>query len=207
MDQILYINSASIEDLSVSASLVSAPGSNIDFSQSTQVSGSFVGNLVGTASYALVTNTAISASHAVTASYVSSASFATTSQTATSASYAGTASVASTATSASFATSASWAATAASAGTSATASYVSAQSFKAGIAQGAWFSGNPKKYTVNFTSSFANTNYSIMIIGQVSRTWIVEAQTSSSFIINSNGNQAFTGPVYWHAVVSGEYNS
>jgi hypothetical protein len=190
MDQILYVNSASIEDLSITGLLLSGTGSIVDFSLSTQVSGSFVGNLLGTASYALVTNTAISASHAVT------------SDASISASYALSASVANSTTSASYATSASFATNSQN---SQTASYVAGQRIKMGIAQGAWFTGNPKKYTVNFTSSFANTNYVINLTGQVARTFLVEAQTTSSFVINSNGNQAFAGPVYWFAGVVGEF--
>jgi hypothetical protein len=190
MDQILYVNSASFEVLGITGLLLSGTGSDIDFSLSTQVSGSFVGSLVGTASYALVTDTAISASHAL----ISDATV--------SASYALSASVANATTSASYATTASFVQTAQ---TAQTASYHAGQRIKMGIAQGAWFAGNPKKYTVNFTSSFANTNYVINVNGQVARTFLIEAQTTSSFVINSNGNQAFTGPVYWLAAIVGEF--
>jgi len=144
--------------------------------------------LLGTASYALVTNTAVSASHANVA------------DTTISASYSLSASVANSTTSASYATSASFATNAQ------TASYVVGQRIKMGIAQGAWFTGSPKKYTVNFTSSFASTNYVINLTGQVARTFLVESQTTSSFVINSNGNQAFTGLVYWLSAAAGEFN-
>jgi hypothetical protein len=109
MDQIFYVNTASFVEVSISSSLVAAGGSNIDFSQATQVSGSFVGSLLGnastatTASYALTTGTAQSA---VSASFATSASIAAQAQTATSASHAV---IADTAVSATTATSASYA--------------------------------------------------------------------------------------------------
>lgn len=65
----------------------------------------------------------------------------------------------------------------------------------------------PMKYTVTFTSSFANTNYAVSLIGTAPRTWIVEDLTTSSFVINSNGNQGFSGTVYWMAMTAGEFNS
>jgi hypothetical protein len=65
MDQIFYINSASFVDVNIESSLHASTGSIIDFSQATQVSGSFVGNLQGNAS------TTTSSSYALTASYVS----------------------------------------------------------------------------------------------------------------------------------------
>jgi hypothetical protein len=80
MDQIFYINSASFVDVNIESSLHASTGSIIDFSQATQVSGSFVGNLQGnastatSASYAIQAsqaNSAISSSYALTASYVS----------------------------------------------------------------------------------------------------------------------------------------
>jgi hypothetical protein len=77
MDQIFYVNSASFVDVNIESSLHATIGSNIDFSQATQVSGSFVGSLQGNAStatsssYALQASNAISSSYALTASYVS----------------------------------------------------------------------------------------------------------------------------------------
>lgn len=80
-DQIFYVNSASIVDFSVSSSLYVATGTNVDFSQATQVSGSFVGTLQGNASTATTASyvssasyafNAVSASKALTASYVNS---------------------------------------------------------------------------------------------------------------------------------------
>ena len=76
MDQIFYVNSASFVDLNIESYLHTTTGSLIDFSQATQVSGSFVGNLQGTssvaisASYASQAGSTVSSSYAATASYV-----------------------------------------------------------------------------------------------------------------------------------------
>lgn len=70
MDQIFYVNSASFVDANIESFLYASTGSSVDFSQATQVSGSFVGNLQGNAS------TATSSSYAITASTVISASYA-----------------------------------------------------------------------------------------------------------------------------------
>ena len=195
MDQILFVNSASFVDLSISASLISDVGSNIDFSLSTQVSGSFVGSLQGnattatTASYSLVTETSISASFATSASVAQTATTAINAQTASLATLALTAN---TATSASLAQS---------------ASYVIGQKVKSGIVSGSAFSGNPQTYNVVFITPFVNDLYSISIVGDNARTWVVDNRSSTGFTISANTKTSVSGFVYWQARVIGEFNS
>jgi hypothetical protein len=77
---------------------------------------------------------------------------------------------------------------------------------KAGtVAQGS-FSGNPKKATVEFTTAFANTSYSLHINGSGAdvRTWTYESKLAGSFVINSNSNTALTAEVSWRAQKIGE---
>jgi hypothetical protein len=63
LENVQQIDSSSIRSLEV-GTLIGDPGSNIDFSQATQVSGSFVGRFIGDIS------TAVTASYAKTASVV-----------------------------------------------------------------------------------------------------------------------------------------
>lgn len=165
MDQIFYVNSASFVDVSITSSLVAGLGSNIDFSQATQVSGSFVGLLSGTASYASVTQTATSASHS---------NVADTSSVAT---------------------------------TAATSSYVVGQKIKSGIVSGSSFGGNPQTASVVFTTPFPSLNYSVSIVGDTARSWLVQNKTTASFQISANTKTTVTGFVYWIAIMVGEFNS
>lgn len=226
MDQIFYVNTASFVEVSISSSLVAAGGSNIDFSQATQVSGSFVGSLLGnastatTASYALTTGTALSA---VSASFATSASIAAQAQTATSASHAviaDTAVSATTATSASYAntssvalvslstTSASYAASssvATTAQTAATASYYNLfPNIKSGKLSASAFGGNPMTASVTFATPYPNTNYSVTIIGGDARSWTLEQVSASKFTISTNSKFALADFVYWTAMGNGE---
>ncbi len=81
------------------------------------------------------------------------------------------------------------------------------QSTKAGLIPGASFSGNPKVYSVTFSSQFNGTGYSTAVIGNSSRSWTISNQTSNGFTINSNANQVITGNVYWMCINSGESSS
>jgi hypothetical protein len=158
MDQIFYVNTASFVEVSISSSLVAAGGSNIDFSQATQVSGSFVGSLLGnastatTASYALTTGTAQSA---VSASYATSASIAVQAQTATSASHAV---IADTAVSATTATSASYANTSSVAlvSLSTTSASYAVSSSVAAVATSASFATTAQTAQTAVTASYYN---------------------------------------------------
>ena len=76
--------------------------------------------------------------------------------------------------------------------------------YKSGNVAAGSFAGNPKKYTVTFTTPFASTNYAINITGADSRSWSWESKTVSGFIINSNANTALTGEVSWQAQLNGE---
>jgi len=76
---------------------------------------------------------------------------------------------------------------------------------KAGIVAAGSFSLNPKKYTVTFTTAYADANYAISIMGGDARTWTVESVTASGFTINSNANTVLTASVRWITLYQGEY--
>jgi hypothetical protein len=210
MDQIFFVNSASFVDVSITSSLIADLGSNIDFSLATQVSGSFVGSLIGnastatTASYSLVTGTAISASHANVADTTLSASHANTSDTSVSASHSV---ISDTAISASFATQAQTAVSSSYALTATSASYVVGQRIKSGIVSGSQFTGNPQTFSVVFSVPFPSVLYSISIVGDSARSWLVDNRSVSGFTINANTKTTVTGFVYWQAIAAGEFNS
>lgn len=75
---------------------------------------------------------------------------------------------------------------------------------KAGIVSSGSFSGTPQKATVNFTTGWPDTNYTIVVLGIDERAWTYENKTTSGFVINSNANQPLTGEVSWIAIRSGE---
>lgn len=75
---------------------------------------------------------------------------------------------------------------------------------KAGIVAHTSFSGNPKKYTVTFTTAYANTNYAINISSVDNRLWSYESKTTTGFILNSNAKQALTAEVTWSTTYTGE---
>ena len=76
---------------------------------------------------------------------------------------------------------------------------------KAGTVAGASFSGNPKKFTVTFTSAYPNTNYSITITGAINRSFTWESKLANGFTINSNANTSFTEDVNWITMSYGEF--
>lgn len=66
------------------------------------------------------------------------------------------------------------------------------------------FTGNPKKATITLSQGMPSTNYSVGITGtDDARAWTVESKTTSSFVINSNSNQALSGSVDWQAQAHG----
>lgn len=73
-----------------------------------------------------------------------------------------------------------------------------------GVIAGGSFSGNPKKYTLTFSTPLIDANYSVSIIGENSRAWSIESVSANSFIINSNANTALSGNVYWAIKKHGE---
>ena len=75
---------------------------------------------------------------------------------------------------------------------------------KAGNVLGTSFTGNPKKFTVTFSTPFASANYAINISGTVGRTWTYESKTAAGFTISANANTAFTTEVSWTAISNGE---
>jgi hypothetical protein len=68
------------------------------------------------------------------------------------------------------------------------------------------FSGTPLTSDVTFSSAYANTDYSISIIGEDVRTWSVSSKTTSGFTINSNSSEALSGLTYWTTIEYGENN-
>jgi hypothetical protein len=190
-DLIFFVNSASFIDVTITSSLTAASGSNIDFSLSTQVSGSFVGDLQGTSSYSINSESSSYvnlAQSSISSSYTEfseSSSFSNTSLNSISASHSNTAD---------------------STINSSTASYINGLKVKSGVVSGSVFVGIPKKYTVNFSTAFPTSNYSVTVTGQASRTWLAQTLNTGSFVINSNGNQGFGGLVFWQAILIGEFN-
>ena len=100
--------------------------------------------------------------------------------------------------------SASWASSSLSASYSISASY--AQSclsaswspsphVEKGLISGSSFSGAPQCFTVNYNQSFLNTVYITNITGEDARLWTCNSRTTTSFVINSNSNQAILGMV------------
>ena len=75
---------------------------------------------------------------------------------------------------------------------------------KSNVVANTSFTGSPRKATVTFTTAFPDTNYSITVTGENSRTWTIESKTTTGFVINSNSTTALTGNTYWQAIAYGE---
>lgn len=76
---------------------------------------------------------------------------------------------------------------------------------KSGLVSGSTFAGNPKTFSVTFSTPFPNNNYSITISADVNRTWTWQSKTASGFTISANANPAFnTSTVSWIALENGE---
>lgn len=75
---------------------------------------------------------------------------------------------------------------------------------KSGVISAGSFTGNPKVATVTFSSAFADTNYSFVIMSADQRMATYENKTAGSIVVNLNANQAPTGDVMWIALDHGE---
>jgi hypothetical protein len=75
---------------------------------------------------------------------------------------------------------------------------------KSGTIPAASFVGTPRVFTLNFTTAFPSTAYSIVVLGGNSRNWQYQTQTAASVVINSNANGALSQPVLWIAISHGE---
>jgi hypothetical protein len=64
------------------------------------------------------------------------------------------------------------------------------------------FTGSPLTYTVTLSTSFPNTDYSVVVTGGDARVWTIENQTTSGFIINSNSNTNLSYSTYWMATLN-----
>lgn len=77
--------------------------------------------------------------------------------------------------------------------------------YKAGSVAAGTFAGSPQKTaTITFGTVFPSTSYSVTITGSDGRSWIATNLTTTGFTINTQANQALTGPVYWQATLIGE---
>jgi len=83
-------------------------------------------------------------------------------------------------------------------------SYMEQPKFKSGKVAGGDFTGNPKTYTVTFTTPFDDGNYSVMLNGGNARSWTAESVVSGSFVISANSNVTMDEDVYWLAMEHGE---
>lgn len=79
------------------------------------------------------------------------------------------------------------------------ARYLLNSDVKSGTVAGASFAGNPKIYTVTFNTAFPDTNYSVAVISEESRSWTFQSKLAGSFVMNSNANLALTLNVDWIA--------
>ena len=66
------------------------------------------------------------------------------------------------------------------------------------------FAGNPKKYTVVFSTAMASTAYTIGIQGTDNRSFTWESKATTGFVINTNANTALAGNVDWQIMAVGE---
>jgi hypothetical protein len=137
--------------------------------------------LVPSASHAVYSDTAGNAGTADTASYVAGGNVEGAVESATSSSHALTASY--------------WG-----------GNPLETPQYKSGKVDGASFAGVPLTYTVEFTTPFADDEYSPVVIGGNNRGFTCESVVSGSFIISSNSGQALDEPVYWVAIATGESN-
>lgn len=75
---------------------------------------------------------------------------------------------------------------------------------KSGVVAGGSFTGNPRSYSVVFSTAFEDANYSPSVIGTDARSWEVSNVLATGFDINSNSASAISGNVYWTAIKHGE---
>lgn len=76
---------------------------------------------------------------------------------------------------------------------------------KSGKVSGASFAGNPKVYSVAFSTAFPDTNYSVSMASSTdSRSWLAENIVAGGFDINAQANRAIMGMVMWTAEHNGE---
>jgi hypothetical protein len=186
LDNIFYINTASINNLAGTGSLLGTLIGSASWASSS-ISSSFLngnatGSLWGTASYSVSSSYAGTASVLIgsinNATYAVSASWASSSISSTSASYA------------SASTSASY--------------YKMTPAIKSGKLINTAFVGSPLTCSYTFSSSYPNTNYSVAIIGGDNRAWTLEQVSASSFTISTNSTVALTDYVYWISMATGE---
>jgi hypothetical protein len=76
--------------------------------------------------------------------------------------------------------------------------------YKSGQIASGSFTGNPKTATVTFGTAFPSTAYNVTVSGTDGRSWVVTSILTTGFTISAQANAALTGPVYWHAIATGE---
>lgn len=78
---------------------------------------------------------------------------------------------------------------------------------KGGRVLGSDFSGSPKRAAVVFSKPFPDTNYSVVINGQMDgRAWLAESIAANGFTINAQASATIIGLVFWTAEYIGESN-
>jgi len=92
-----------------------------------------------------------------------------------------------------------------------TASFATSASFasnvlktKAGSIAFTAFAGTPYSASVTFSTSFANTNFAVVVTGEDARSWTIQNKTAGGFTVNSNSNTVLTGTTYWTCTAYGE---
>ncbi len=92
-----------------------------------------------------------------------------------------------------------------------TASFATTASFasnvlktKAGSIAFTAFAGTPYSASVTFSTSFANTNFAVVVTGEDARSWTIQNKTAGGFTVNSNSNTVLTGTTYWTCTAYGE---
>lgn len=75
---------------------------------------------------------------------------------------------------------------------------------KAGLVDGAAFTGSPKKSTVVFTTPYSSMAYVITFGGNMDRVPKYESKSVSGFVINLQADEAPVGEVSWETQTVGE---
>lgn len=76
---------------------------------------------------------------------------------------------------------------------------------KSGRVTAGLFSGNPKKFALNFTTPFPDNNYEVSLGSSAdARVLTYESKLATGFTINTNANQALVGEVSWAAAYDDE---
>lgn len=76
--------------------------------------------------------------------------------------------------------------------------------YKSGRIAPEGFTGTPRVASVTFGTAMPDAAYDVTVTGTDGRSWAVTNIAVGGFTINTQANQPLTGPVYWHAIRTGE---